>query len=343
MIAAAFLVPLAAFAAMQARLDAIVQHHARIALETFTVAESGLEHAVADFTADPRFERLLMGPDRVAGTPDDREYPFRSPPPAYFPRQPFGYLVQASAPRPDIAEIRARGFGPLGAARVLVATVARSATPFVPGALALAASGVRLDLGSQFRISGRLPAADDPGLPAVAVDDPNAAAAMSAALPPDAAPRLSGRGGSPSIEGTAVPGIDGLAEAAARRSGARVLEGDVRGAIGDGLFVSPTALRMADVSGSGILVARGPLDLSGICNFSGLIVALGDVRSGLGSDVAIAGAVLVGAAGSAVSLRGGGHIAYDARVIEAVDTALPGLLPRRARVTSWREDNDGTP
>jgi hypothetical protein len=223
---------------------------------------------------------------------------------------------------------------------VVVATVARTALPFVPGALALAGSDVRLDLGNAFRVAGRMPSADDPGLPAVAVGDEAAAGALRDALPPDAAPRLSGRGSPPSIEDTAVPTVDGLAEAAAGRADARLLDGEAHGALGAGLFVSPGALRLADVSGSGVLVAGGPLDLSGTCTFSGLIVALGDVRSGLGSEVTLAGAMLVGAAGRLVSLRGGGSIAFDPRVIAAVDAAVPGLLPRRARITSWREASD---
>jgi hypothetical protein len=85
MMAAASSVPLAAFTAMQARLDWMVQNHTRIALQTFTVADSGLEHALADIEADPRFDRLLDGPDRQAGTGDDGEYPFLQPPPRVLP------------------------------------------------------------------------------------------------------------------------------------------------------------------------------------------------------------------------------------------------------------------
>jgi hypothetical protein len=56
--------------------------------------------------------------------------------------------------------------------------------------------------------------------------------------------------------------------------------------------------------------------------------------------VAIDGAVLVGRMGSATSLRSAGHIAYDPLVIARVDAALPGLLPRRARISGWREQPD---
>lgn len=338
MIAAACLAPLAAFAAMQARLDAMVQHYTRAALETFVVAESGLEHALGDFAADPRFERLLVGPDRQAGTADDGEYPFRQAPPEFFPRPPFRYQVRVAALRPDVLAISARGTGPLNATRVVVATVQRTTAPFVAGALALAARDVGFTLGSSFAVSGAAPGPDDPGLPALAVDGADAAAGLVARLPPDAAARLVGRGGSPSIAGTSLPDADTLAAAAAGRAGAQRLNGEAHGALGDGLFVSPTSLRLSDVSGSGVLVTLGGLDLSGTTSFSGLIIALGDVRADLDSSATIDGAVLVGATGSVVSLRGSGSITYDARTIARVDASLPGLLPRKALVTGWREE-----
>jgi len=68
MLATAVLMPLGAFAAMQARLDLLIHHHSRAALEAFYIAESGLEHALADLASDPRFDRLPVGPDGQAAT-----------------------------------------------------------------------------------------------------------------------------------------------------------------------------------------------------------------------------------------------------------------------------------
>lgn len=340
MLAAACLLPLGAFAAMQARLDCLVQHHTRTALETFTVAESGLAHALADVAADPRFERLLAGPDRQVGTGDDGEYPFAVAPPASFPHAPFRYDVRVAQPGADLLHITARGLGPFGATRAVMATVVRSAEPFVPAALALGARDITLTLGGDFGIAGLMPSASDAGLPAVGIEDSASAAALAAQLPADAAARLVGRGGTPSIAGTAMPSVEALADLAAGRADAQLLTGDVQGALGDGLFVSPGSLRLTDVSGSGVLVAKGALDLSGSTSFSGLVLALGDVRADLGSDVAIDGAMMVGRMGTLLSLRGAGHIAYDARVLQRVDAAFPGFLPRRLRVTGWRESFD---
>jgi len=343
MLAAACLLPLGAFAAMQARLDALVQHHTRIGLETFTVAESGLEHALADLAGDSRFDRLLAGPDGQVGTGDDGEYPFSQLPPEFFPRSPFRYQVRVALRAPDTLDITARGFGPLAATRAVVATVVRSTQPYVPAALALAAPDPSVLLGDEFRVTGVESRPDDAGLPAVAVDDADAATALAARLPPDGAARLTGRGGSPSIASSHVPSCDALAGLAARRAEAQPLGSEVSGALGDGLFVSPASVRLADASGSGILVVGGALDLSGASTFSGLVVALGDVRLDSGGSLAIDGALLVGPQGGLVSLRGAGHVAYDQRVIERIDAAFAGLLPRRARVTGWREQPEAVP
>jgi hypothetical protein len=340
MIAAACLLPLGAFAAMQARLDFLIQHHTRTALETFAVAESGLEHALADLAADARFERLLAGPDRQAGTGDDGEYPFAEAPPEFFPHQPFRYEVRVAAGGADDVEIRARGFGPFGATRMVIATVRRDATPYLPAAVSLGRADVALALGSDFRIAGVAARSPDPGLPALGFDSADAAASFAARLPPAAAAQLTGRGGPPSVAGVALPSAEALAQAASRRVESRALSGEVSGALGEGLFVSPASLRLVDASGSGVLIVNGGLELSGVSTFSGLIVALGDVRLDGAASAAIDGALLLGRSGAVLSLRGGGHIAYDPRVIARIDSLFPGLLPRRARITGWRERPD---
>jgi len=340
MIAAACLIPLGAFAAMQARLDFLVGHSTRTALETFVVADSGLEHALADLTADARFDRLLAGPDRQPGNGDDGEYPFALPPPAWFPSAPFRYDVRVIVQGLDALEIVARGLGPFNATRVVAATVVRDAAPYVPAALAIAARDAALALGPAFRIAGVDPSPADAGLPAVAVDGADAAAALISRLPSGGAGQLVGRGGAPSVAGVSPPSAEALADVAQRRVEAHALAGDVSGALDDGLFVSPGPLRLIDASISGVLVVAGTLELAGATSVSGLVVALGDVRLDPAGTATIDGAVQVGRAGAVVSLRGGGHIAYDPIVIARVDAAFPGLLPRRARITGWRQYPD---
>jgi hypothetical protein len=342
MMAAACLAPLGAFAAMQARLDFVVQHHTRAALETFVVAESGLEHALADLALDPRFDRLLLGPDRRAGTADDGAYPFAHPPPAWFPAAPFRYAVRVTAKGADALELTASAVGPWNAARSVTATVVRDASPYVPGALVLSASNPAISLAMGFQVSGAAASATDPGLPAVAVNGSGAAAALAAQLSPATAAQLTGRGGPPSIADAAVPSPEDIAATAARQAGGHALTGEVHGDIGDGLFVVPTALRLVDARGSGILVVQGALQLSGTIAFSGVIVALGGIQADADSHSAIDGSVLVGNRGTLIALRGDGHLAYDAQIVRTVNRAFPGLLPNRARVTGWHEYADAT-
>jgi hypothetical protein len=333
MMAIACLLPLGAFAAMQARLDFLVQHATRTALETFAVAESGLEHALADVAADSRFDRLLAGPDRRLGTADDGEFPFAHPPPATFPAAPFAYQVQVAAAGPDLLDIVSRGSGPRGAVRVVSASVARDALPAIPAALAVSALGATIGIGAGMRISG-LSGTADPDLPAVAMASSALARATAAALPSAAQRALTGRGGPPSVDGGALPAVTPLNDAV-RALGGIAFGEQASGALGNGLFRAPGALRLVDASGSGMLVVGGTLELAGTVQFSGVIVALGDLRIAPGSTVDLGGAIFTG--GAVVSLLGDGMIAYDPRAIARVDAAYPGVLPRRARITGWRE------
>ena len=331
LLATAVLLPLGAFAVMQARLDFLVQHYTRAASETFAVAESGLEHARADLARDPRFERLLAGPDRRAGTADDGEYPFAQPPPAFFPAAPFRYDVRVAPQAADRVEIVARGYGPLGTVRGVAAAVQRVALPYLPGALASGAPVVDLLLGADWRIDG---AAD---APALAVASTDAAEQVAAGLDADERARLNGPGGPPSLGVAAIPDLDALLAVAASRPETRALAGDVAGALGDGLFVAARGLRLRDVTGSGILLVDGPLDIDGTFAFTGLVAAAGGVAVGPTAAVDLSGCLLQGARGGALLLRGRGRLAFDQGIAAALAAAYPGLLPSRARVTGWRE------
>ena len=339
MLAITCFLPLAAFALMQARLDFLIAHQTRAGLEAVTVAESGLEHALADLATDPRFERLLCGPDRLAGTGDDSEYPFIEAPPPFFPRAPFHYDVRVVRRAADRVDLIARGLGSAGAVRSVGATVLQATLPYAPAAVATAAVDMELALGSAFTLRGLAPDATTPGLPALAVARESTAEALRTQLGSDAA-RIVGAGGTPSIATAGLPDLAALVKAAAARDGARQLGSDAYGALGDGLFVRRGGLRLADASGSGVLLVAGGLELGGTVAFSGLIVALGDVRADTASDAAIDGALLQGSAGRVLLLRGAGHIGYDRQVIERIDRDFPGLLPRQARVTGWRSFDD---
>ncbi|MGD9765803.1 MAG: hypothetical protein AB7V27_19075 [Candidatus Binatia bacterium] len=333
LIATAMLLPLGAFAVMQARLDFLLQHHTRAAAESLAVAESGLAHALADLATEPRFERLLSGPDQRPGNADDGQYPFRSAPPEFFPAAPYRYEVRVAGLTSDRAEIVARGFGRLGAMRAVVAAVERSPFSHLPGALASAAPAVDLLLARDWRIEGS-PAAE---VPAMAVRSEAVAAQLRDRLTAEEGARLTGPGGRPSLIPAGIPDVGALLEQARRRGEAQSLRAEVDGAVGDGLFVRNGSLHLLNASGSGILLIDGALEITGSCEFHGVILVAGDLRVAPDAEVAIAGAVVQGAGGGALVLRGRGRIGYDAEVVERVGAAHPGLLPARARVTGWRE------
>jgi len=220
----------------------------------------------------------------------------------------------------------------------VVASVVREPFPAIPAALGLAGADVELGLGTRLDVIGVDQSGTSDPIPAVTLDNVATAGALAARLSAESAAHLVGAGGPPSIAAAAIPDLAALAAAARQRSDAVGLGGDVVGALGEGLFVVPGSLRLADASGSGVLVVGGNLEITGTTSFAGLIIALGDLRIDTGATVALDGAVLSG--GVTASLRGDGHIAYDARVVARSDSAHPGLLPRRARVAGWREEPD---
>jgi hypothetical protein len=331
LIATALLLPLGAFAVLQARLDFLVQHYTRAASEAFTVAESGLEHALADLTRDPRFDRLLAGPDRRPGTADDGEYPFPQPPPAFFPAAPFHYDVRVTAQAADRVEIVARGYGALGSVRGVAAAVRRTALPYLPGALASAAGTINLLLASGWRIEGAA------GVPALAVASDETAERLRGELDADTGSRLDAPAGTPAIGVGAVPDAAALVAAAARRPDVRALAGEITGPLGEGVFVATAATQLRDASGRGILLVDGDLALDGAFAFDGLVAATGALTAGAGTVAQITGALVQGAASGRVALRGSGRLVYDDRTAQRLADMYPGLLPSRARVVGWRE------
>jgi len=328
----AVLLPLGAFAVMQARLDALVAQRTRLAATTLAVAESGLEHALADLSHDPRFDRLPAG--------DGGEFPFRDAPPEAFPAPPFRYQVRVVAAGADGAEIVAHGRGPFGAVRAVAASVRRGSVPHLAGALVAEAPALALRLGDGWQVDGAAADTTHADVPALAARD---AAGVRAALPNTAAARLRGPGGAPSIGGEVSPVVAALLAGARSRHDAVPLDGVAGGALGDGLFVAAGALRLRDARGGGILVVDGSLTLSGRVDFTGLIVASGDLRAEAGAGVAIDGGLLLGPGATLVDLAGSGALRYDARVLSRLAAAYPDLLPLPARVTGWRELADASP
>lgn len=324
--------PLAAFVAMQSQLDLKIHDHTRTALEAFYVAESGLEHALADLALDPSFERLGLGPDRRPGTPDDLLYPFRVPPPLNFPAPPAGYRVEVEAvgsARFDVVSV-GRSYGL--SERSVSATVVAGPDPYVPGAVSLAEANPLVDLGDGFSIVG------DDDVPAVAVEDENDVDVILSFLTPTAQQRLIGSDGStPSIETRSSSSASNLFQLLAQLPDAVTLADVVAGPLGTGVHVASQSTRISDADGAGFLVVDGDLSIGGQFEFDGFLLVLGDVEVDDDASVDIDGALLQAPPGDEVRLRGEGEISYDAAALRDADGLAPGILPRRAIVTAWRE------
>jgi hypothetical protein len=337
MIVSSVLLAVGAFAVMQARLDLLLQHHTRTATEAFYVAEAGLEHALADLSSDPRFERLLAGRDEVAGTADDGSYPFRNEPPAFFPRAPFRYEVLVESVDEDTAEIVSWGMGVGPARRGVSAPVLRSPDPYLPAAASNFAVDLEMLLGDEFSIVGSEPEAPGEEVPALAVADDDVRDRLVSRLSDGAKERIVGPHGSPSIAGRQFLDLTELATRLEQMPEALILPEGVTGDLGTGLLVSRGSLLLGSASGSGLLVVDGDLVVRDQLDFSGLVMVLGDVSFERSSSVHIEGGLLQGAPGSQMLLLGGGHIKYAREAIDALDAMAPGLFPRGARVAGWRE------
>jgi hypothetical protein len=339
MLFTAALLPLGAFAALQAQLDLVIEHRTRAATEAFEVAESGLAHALADLAAAPEFERLERGPDGVRGTGDDAEYPFAAPPPQFFPRPPMHYDVEVEALDSDVVEIVSHGTGNYLAARTVAASVVRSSTPYVPAALSVGASEVSIDLGDAVVLDGvDAQTPDEDPVAGVALDDDYDVDVFLSQLPLATRQRLRGAGGSPSAVRHSFSSAANLAQLLAALPDAEELIGQpIQGPFGNGVRVVRGSTEVRDAEGSGILVVDGDLQISGNFAFAGILLVAGDLHSEPDSSLDIAGAVVLGASTRTVELLGQGTIGYASAALQSADALAPGLLPHRAVPVAWRE------
>jgi hypothetical protein len=318
--ALALLSAIAALAVVQARSDFLIHHHTRDGLTAFTIAEAGLALAMADLERDARFSRLANA--------TDGHFPFSSPPPSYFPREPLRFEVGVVQRDSDQVDIVSQSFGAGRASARVAVTVRRGSDPFLPAALHTRAAPPSILLGDRFRIDG------GNRVPGIAVADPAAARALAETLDAAILERIDGE---PPIGSSDSAATANLADRAA--ASGRPLPGEISGALGRELFFAPSALSIDAADAAGILVVDGDLSIASSFRFEGVIVVGGDLLFADDSDVQIRGAVLQRTPGRALHLRGRGAIQYDASVLRALDGDFAGLLERRASVLGWRDDS----
>lgn len=348
------LLPLGAFVVMQCCTDLMIEHNVRAEVESFYVAEAGLEHALAEIPPDSTFAPLLAGPDHIAGTVDDGVFPFVEGAPGDFPCAPFHYDVRVNAANGGMVSVVSAGSGLHGANKAVSALVSRSPLPFTPAALHAGGDAGTLDLGPGYLLSGldhRLD--DDPSqpqgpataLPALSGSRPDREELLRARLTPAEAQRLVGAGGPPSIATT--PSLDVQAYAnrysqhpARVRLAAVTLQPDLI----LGTTQSPQVSVVTgdvDISGhldgTGVLIVQGTLQVTGSLHFAGLVIAQGFLFQS-SSHVAVAGAVWQAPGDDAhLQLDGSGSVVYSSDALATIDRAFPGLLPHAALLAGWQE------
>ena len=314
LVMSALLLPLGTFALMQARVDLLIARHGRGANEIFYVAESGLEHALADLRLVPFFERLAEETDDGWDTGGEISFPFLKPPPRFFPSAPFYYEVTVKPDDPDHVSIVCRAFGQTPASQTVSASVTRSPTPFTPGTIYSTIDASGFNLGSDFQVSGIDSSGKEDPVPAITLPDENAG-----------------------VEMDGFPDIAERAEELFRDPRAQPAVASENGALGSGLFTSRVSLQVERLSGRGLLAVDGDFQVSESLDFVGLVIVLGDVRFERGSTVKVRGALIQGGDGRRLELLGTGGIIYDSQTIADCDVEFPGLLPHRAIVTGWQQ------
>ncbi len=350
---ALILLPLGAFVVLQCRTDLLIQHNLRAELETFYVAEAGLEHALAEIGPGFTFEPFLDGPDHIAGTADDGVFPFSEGAVSDFPWTPFRYDVRTSAEL-GMLRVTSSGSGVSGASKVVSALVARSQDVFTPAACHLGGDLGRVNVsGGPFLVSGfdhrptDDPAADGgPAPPLPALTGARGEAALRTRLSEQTAQQLVGAGGTPSLATTPSLDVDAYVRNADTYAGhVRLFAATLPGDIVLGTQTSPqVSTVVGDVnvggtlSGSGILVVQGTLHVTGTLNFTGLLIAQGGIVFEPSSTVTVAGAIWLGPSEDIpVDLLGGGSVAFSSSILADVDRAFTGLLPHAAIVVGWQE------
>lgn len=329
------LMPVGAFVLRQVEIDLLLHRNARGEMELFYAAEAGLELARADLDSAPMFERLARSGQRSGGA--DVPFPFAHEPPPFFPRAPYRYEVRIRRRGSDRVDLISRSFGSGSSMQEVALSVLRSPSAYVPGAVALSSPGPAISLGTQFRISGMDRGHQEDAIPALAVPGEEAARQVAAGLHPSDHGRLIGRGRAPSVAAGQIPDLSTWRAALEGAPGARFLEPELSGSLGEGVFVRRGSLDVTNAAASGALLVEGQMRVNGRFVFSGLLVVLGDLLLAPDGHLEVYGAAAQGNPGRMLDLRGSGGITYDSRPIARLDSQVPNLLPHGIRIGGWRQ------
>ena len=131
----ALVLPLGAFALMQARIDLLTAQHGRRATELFYTAESGLEHALADLRLEPFFDRFEDDTEAEWAREENPSFPFLKPSANPLPSDSLQYEITVEFVDSEQVRIVSKASGRMQASQTVSSSIMRSSKPFTPGAI----------------------------------------------------------------------------------------------------------------------------------------------------------------------------------------------------------------
>ncbi len=315
----ALLLPLSAHTVFQAHIDLLIARNFRDQTDAMYVAEAGLEHALAAVGEIGTLPVLLHGPDQIAASADDGDFPVPLPSDGLGSSR--NYVVRVAKLSDTRAQITSVGNGNNGASRAVAALLQASDTPFTPATLFLAGdprpitiNSADLDISGQDSSSsspvaswafGGNAASSEPApastlathLDVNAIGAQLSASAIAVHVAPGPAPEILGVAGAPQLT---------------------IVDGD--------LTISATT------SGAGLLLVRGALQISGTLRFDGLVIVIGALESSGDGEISLSGALWQATGSDRTLLTGRGFIHYSSAALSLADSAAPGVLPHALRV-----------
>ena len=105
--------------------------------------------------------------------------------------------------------------------------------------------------------------------------------------------------------------------------------------------ITGEALILGNVTGYGVLIVDGPIDVTGNFHFYGLVIAGGDVEVGNSGNANIYGSLLLQESTGLdppyeMDIRGNSTIQFDSCTLEPADDWVS--LPKSAALLAWKEN-----
>ncbi|MEW6269110.1 MAG: hypothetical protein AB1689_07405 [Thermodesulfobacteriota bacterium] len=287
-------------------------------------AEAGVWHALAVLAPGTDFAELLAGTGGLSDPADPGPLPLGGGGFVFFPGPPFGYGVTVAADAAERVRLRSTATAVRGAQRVVLATVGREALPYAPAAL-VATSGA---LTIAPALEGLAPEAG--GIAVDAAQPAGGAQAAVAASTVDLAElaraTLAGAGATlagASLRGRARPfAVAPFALATGLPEQDPSVLASAHGTAGAPAALVVAAGAAPGLSGHGVVLARGALELQGAVDWQGVLYVAGELRIS-GAPCRITGMVWA----ERVSFAAGCTLRFGWPEIQAADSVQ--RLPRR--------------